>query len=404
MAIKKGLHNIEQLSQALGHPHNAYPTVHIAGTNGKGSVSHMIAAVLQARGLRVGMYTSPHYRDFRERIKIQGILASKRWVTGFIHRHRDLVDPINPTFFEISVAMAFEYFKDKKVDIAVIETGMGGRLDSTNIIKPILSVITNISLDHQASLGHTLKEIAAEKAGIIKPYIPVVIGERQKETSMVFERTAGARSSDLYWAADLLKLSLTKQTDTAMFFDYISDSDQFEIKLDARGDYQVLNLRTALAALQILADHFELNRGQIVQGLSDLRASTNFIGRYHILSAEPLIVADAAHNAAGIQSLLASYKNRAMKDAHIVLGMVKEKEAKKLLSYFSPQAKYYFCKAKVPRAMDVELLKEIAATMDLRGKAYSSVGRALAAAKMSIKSKEAFILITGSSYVVAEVI
>ncbi len=406
VAIKKGLDNIRAICTLLDNPYNRYPTIHIAGTNGKGSVSHMIASILQALGLRVGMYTSPHYRDFRERIKINAAMVPKRWVTGFVNKNRSFIDQINPTFFELSVAMAFQYFAEQAVDIAVIETGMGGRLDSTNVIQPVLSVITNISFDHQASLGNSLSAIAREKAGIIKFGVPVVIGEMHPETDPVFASKALRSEAPIYWAEQMFELDLLHKDRRGMRFKITNLQTKNETVLfsDVQAGYQTKNLRTALSAMDVIRDRYPTTDLEIKTALERIKPRTGFIGRFQILREEALIVADAAHNEAGIQALLDSFDAVKWSDAHIVLGMVRDKNPEKLLALFPKEATYYFCKPKVPRGLDVEVLQEYATRSGLLGKAYSTVGRALGAAKRSVKSPDQFILITGSSYVIAEVI
>lgn len=404
-AVKKGLDNIIELCEVLHQPQDAYPTIHIAGTNGKGSVTHMMASVLQAAGLTVGLYTSPHYKDFRERIKINGLLIPKRAVRSFLNKHRAGIDRVIPTFFELSVAMAFDYFKANHVDIAIIETGMGGRLDSTNIITPILSVITNISFDHQASLGHTLAKIAAEKAGIIKPNVSVVIGEKKKETQSVFINKAKSMGSPIIWVSDTIRLSQLVLEKSSMRCTYqYMDHPPSEVRLDLIGLYQLDNLKTALVSLEQLRDVLDLSQSDFSLGLSSLKKRTRFIGRFQVLSDHPWMIADAAHNAAGLRALMSSLADKDPARAHIVLGMVREKDPVDLLRGLPKQARYYFCTPNVPRGMPVTDLRRHSQRIGLRGKSYTTVRRALAAAKRQLKSDLDFILITGSSYVVAEVV
>lgn len=403
-AIKKGLENITRLAQELDNPQNKYPKIHIAGTNGKGSTAHMIASILQSAGYQVGMYTSPHYRDFRERIKINGQLMPKRSVTHFLNTYRNIIEDIWPTFFEITVAMAFDYFDKQKVDIAIIETGMGGRLDSTNIISPICSVITNISYDHQASLGDTLKEIAGEKAGIIKPNIPVVIGELHPETKSTFIAKAKAENSPIFWAENIYELKLADISATHQSFICNYDSNSVEIKLQAGGNFQQQNLRTTLTAIDRIKKEYNINIQHIKAGLASLQTSTRYIGRWQLLNSNPLIIADAAHNEAGIEALLTTIKQLDLNNLHIVFGMVKDKDPNLILGKLPKDATYYFCSPKIPRALHIDSLLSAATANKLMGKKYTTVSKALSVAKLRVINQGGNIIVTGSSYVVAEVV
>jgi dihydrofolate synthase/folylpolyglutamate synthase len=391
-AFKKDLTNSLALDAHLGYPHQKFPTVHIAGTNGKGSTSHMIAAVLQAHGLKVGLYTSPHYRDFRERIKINGTYISKQAVVKFVDRHRNAFSKIQPSFFEITVAMAFDYFAACKVDIAVIETGLGGRLDSTNIITPLLSVITNIGWDHMNFLGDTLPLIAGEKAGIIKAGIPVVIGESLPETLPVFEHHSRKKRSSLYLA------------DTRYSAEPVA-RDMSEV-LGALGDYQRLNLVTSLTSLEVLADDCQflnLRPDAVREGLRNLVGLTRFMGRWQILGTDPLIIADSAHNEPGLQRAMAQLAAYPRKQLHVVLGAVNDKDLSKMLRLLPREARYYFCRPDIPRGLSATQLMELAASCELRGRAYASVRYALRAARRAAAPKDV-IYVGGSTFTVAEVV
>ncbi len=383
-AYRSDLTNITKLCALLGNPQNKLKCIHVAGTNGKGSVTHMIASVLQQQGYKVGVFVSPHYKDYRERIKINGRLISKEFVTGFVAKNRKKFADIDASFFEITTAMAFAYFKKEKVDFAVIETGMGGRLDSTNIITPVLSVITNISFDHQQFLGNTLKKIAAEKAGIIKPGVPVVIGETQKETSAVFKKVAKAKGSPIFFADILPVLG--------------------NIKTDLQGHYQKKNVNTAVGALITLNKYcIKLSLSSFQKGFKNVVKNTNFIGRWMVMNEKPLIVFDSAHNEAGISEIKEQIAKSKPQTLHFVYGTVADKDIEPVLSILPKDAKYYFCKANVPRALDAELLREQAAKFGLKGTSFATVKAAFAAAKAKSKKSD-MVLVAGSVFVVAEVL
>ena len=385
-AFKKDLKNIKSLSKALGHPHTAFKSIHIAGTNGKGSTSFFIAAVLSELGYKVGLYTSPHYKDYRERIKVNGEMVSKKYVTAFVNRLLSdgiMARDLKPSFFEITVAMAFSYFKDQEIDYAVIETGLGGRLDSTNIITPEISVITNIGLDHTAFLGNTLKAIAKEKAGIIKQNVPVVIGRRQKETTDVFKQIALKKNAKLSYAPSLKKLD-TSATHLA--------------RLPA---YQKENLQTAYSAVRLLLGKID---GSVTKrawhtGLK----SWGYMGRYQLISESPTIIADSAHNEMGISNLFEQIREESYKRLHIVLAVVADKDLELVLPYFPYDAKFYFSQANIPRAMKRGELTSRAVSFGLTGRSYKTVRSALAAAKKSYSQGD-LILVTGSIFTVAEVV
>ena len=404
-AFKKDLTNIRALCTALGDPQNSFPTIHIAGTNGKGSTAHLLAAVLQAQGLQVGLYTSPHYKDFRERIKINGSFISPKAIIQFVEQNKMLFKEIQPSFFEITVAMAFDYFAQQNVDIAVIETGLGGRLDSTNIIQPILSIITNISFDHQQFLGNTLPLIAGEKAGIIKENTPVVIGETHSKTKPVFENIAKQKKApiffaDKYFRAQILESDLIHST-------YKISNTQgtlFEaLKVNIHGQYQQKNIVTVFQALEVLQPHFNISKATIELACSDLKARTRFMGRWQIISEKPFIICDSAHNVAGLQVVVEQLHKIDYQQLHLVIGMVNDKEIDKLLNLLPTEARYYFAKANIPRGLEAKVLKEKAKTYGLKGRTYSSVKNALRAAKRGAKEGD-LIFVGGSIFVVAEVI
>lgn len=383
-AYRKDLHNTILLSDYLGNPETKIKTIHIAGTNGKGSTSSMIASVLQEAGYKVGLYTSPHLKDFRERIKINGKMISKRFVCDFILEHKPFFEQNNLSFFEMTVGLAFDYFEKEKVDVAVIETGMGGRLDSTNIITPLVSVITNIGLDHTQFLGNTLSEIAVEKAGIIKPNIPIVIGEYTRQTKKVFEEKAIEMNSEIYFASGFVAKTP---------------------KSDLLGKYQEKNKKTALQTITILQDRqlFEISEQNILKGFLKVVRNTGLLGRWQILQENPKIICDTAHNKHGLEMVLEEIKKERIKKLHFVLGFVNDKDFVSALSLFPENAVYYFCKPNVPRGLDVELLYETAKSLSLKGEMYSSVEEALQNAKENASEKD-LIFVGGSTFVVAEVV
>lgn len=406
VAFKKDLTNIKTLCKLLGNPQEQFPSIHLAGTNGKGSTAHILAAILQAHGLKVGVHTSPHYRDFRERIKINGVLASEEFVIDFVEKYKSAWQEIRPSFFELAVAMAFQYFAEEKVDIAIIETGLGGELDSTNIITPILSVITNISYDHQKFLGDTLPEIASTKAGIIKRNVPVVIGEKQKEITHVFDEKAKAENSPIRYASNHIDAQfLSRDLHYSTFNIYKKEKLWYEkLEVDLIGNYQRLNLQTALQALDLLPkDVLQLKENKLRKGLKHLKKSTHFIGRWQVLSEIPLILADSAHNEAGIRSAMQYLQSFSFEQLHIVLGFANDKDLDKVLPLFPKNATYYFAKADVPRGLEAQILMEKAATFNLNGETCASVKAALESAKQAA-NKEDLIYVGGSIFVLAEVI
>ena len=383
-AYRKDLHNIIKLCDILGNPQNDLRFIHVAGTNGKGSVTHIIASVLQEQGYKVGVFVSPHYTDYRERIKINGKLIGKKFVTGFVSSNIDKFKTINASFFEITNAMAFAYFKEQKTDFVVLETGMGGRLDSTNIVTPLVSVITNISFDHQQFLGNTLPLIAAEKAGIIKPGIPVVIGETQKETKPVFIKKAKDTKSRIVFADAKNRGS--------------------GLKTDLHGHYQKKNINTSLAVIELLqALQINISARAITQGLKHVVRNTSFIGRWMIMSQKPLVIFDSAHNEGGLRELKQGLAALKYNKLHFVYGTVGDKDISTNLSLLPEKAAYYFCNADLPRALDAKKLQEQAATYNLHGNYYPTVRKALKAAKKQA-GKNDLVLVAGSVFIVAEVL
>ncbi|WBX70742.1 bifunctional folylpolyglutamate synthase/dihydrofolate synthase [Tenacibaculum retecalamus] len=379
-AFKKDLTNSIALSNELGNPAKKFKTIHVGGTNGKGSTSHMIASVLQEAGYKVGLYTSPHLKNFTERIRINGKEIDKESVVAFISKNKIFLETEHLSFFEMTVGMAFGYFEKQQVDIAIIEVGLGGRLDSTNIITPEVSVITNIGLDHTQFLGETLPEIAFEKGGIIKNGIPVVVGERQKEVESVFIAKADACNAEILFASD----------------------DDFSYKTDLLGDYQVNNIKTAVKAIQQLKE-FKTTAKNIKNGLLNVVKNTNLKGRWQILQEQPKIICDTAHNKEGLSYTLNQLKKEKYKIAHIVLGVVSDKSLKDVLPLFPTEAVYYFCKPAIPRGMSEKTLKEAAKEYSLIGDSFNSVNQAFEAARLSA-SKEDVVYVGGSTFVVAEIL
>ncbi len=407
-AYKRDLSNTLALDDYYGHKHQAYKTIHIAGTNGKGSVSHMLAAVLQKAGYKTGLYTSPHLKDFRERIKINGELVTKKFVIDFVQRSQTIIEKIKPSFFELTVMMAFDYFAEENVDVAVIETGMGGRLDSTNIITPILSIITNIAYDHIAFLGNTLPEIAREKAGIIKEKIPVVIGEKHPDTFPVFNAMSRAKNSEIFFAEDCFqtKYGLENFNGKQVFYVKKNDKDVYpKLELDLLGTYQHHNILTTLCAMEVLVHkpYFNFDSNSIYNGLSSVMKLTGFRGRWQILQYHPLIVLDIAHNENGLVAVLSQVKNTPYEHLHIIIGFVNDKDVDNILGFFPRNATYYFTQANIPRALSVDILAEKAKQFGLNGHIIKNVAEAFLEAKMNAQKND-MVLVTGSAFVVAEVL
>ena len=382
-AYKADLKSTEELMEALGHPENQFKSVHIAGTNGKGSVAHMLAAIFQQSGYKTGLYTSPHLKDFRERVRINGQMISEEAVLEIVETNRSKFEKIGLSFFEMTVGLAYDYFAREKVDIAIVEVGMGGRLDSTNVITPELSIITNISLDHTQFLGHTEALIAREKAGIIKPGVPVVIGEKHKDTLPVFKEVAREQEAPLILAEEEISLR--------------------EIRtLDLEGRYQEKNMRTAMASIHALEKQGYQFK-DLDKALANVKRLTGLRGRWEILGDRPKIIADTAHNLAGLEVVLDQLKRETFRQLHIVFGTVSDKNLNEILRMLPKAAIYYFCKPDLPRGKDAEELKSEALRFGLSGKAYPSVKAALEAAIKHTLADD-LIYVGGSNFVVAEVL
>lgn len=407
-AYKANLDNIIEMSSSLGMPHEKFRTIHVAGTNGKGSVSNMLSSVLQESGYKTGLFTSPHLKDFRERIRINGVMIPEKFVTEFVEANIDFFDDINPSFFEWTTALAFKYFADENVDIAVIETGLGGRLDSTNIITPLVSIITNISYDHIQLLGNTLEKIAVEKAGIIKKNIPVVIGERQHEIENVFFIKATQMNAPITFASDNYQAKLKKASMKEQVFE-ITKAGRIlfeELTLDLPGVYQQKNICTVLQSLDEIREIFSIDTANITNGLRQIKNNTGLQGRWQVINENPVTIVDVAHNFAGInyiRSQLDSMRKENFKKLHIVFGMVNDKDPSDILSRMPTDAIYYFCKADLPRSMNAEDLKMAAKDFKLEGKSYISVADAYQSAREHAASDD-LIFVGGSTFVVAEVL
>jgi dihydrofolate synthase/folylpolyglutamate synthase len=399
VAYKPDLKNTLALCSALDHPESKFKSIHVAGTNGKGSSSHMIAAVLQSAGYRVGLYTSPHLKDFTERIRINGRPAPQHFIVDFVKRMKPVLEEIKPSFFETTVAMAFDYFAKEKVDVAVIEVGLGGRLDSTNVITPLVSLITNISWDHMELLGDTLPKIASEKAGIIKPHVPVVISEHQSETDFVFIEKAKQMNTAILFAPEIYKIESLGDGK----FSFAKEGKKFMCELDLKGDYQQKNLAGVLTVVdQVRKEGFVISEESVSDGLKNTTSLTGLKGRWQKLSDRPFTVCDTGHNEAGIREVLSQICKQKFEKLFIVLGMVKDKDLDKVLKQLPSKAHYYFCQAKIPRALSATELKEKAAAFGLSGEVVTDVNKAIAAARKQASEKD-MIFIGGSTFVVAEV-
>lgn len=405
-AYKANLDNTLALDKYLGHPHLQFKSIHVAGTNGKGSVSHSIAAVLQASGYKVGLYTSPHLRDFRERIKINGQSISEQDVVDFVDKHNSMLTELKPSFFEMTVGMAFDYFAREKVDIAVIEVGLGGRLDSTNIITPLLSVITNISMDHTNLLGNTLTQIAREKAGIIKGDVPVVIGERIENVDAVFVDQAEEVGATLLFASDQLSVKNSYVECNKRVYEIFRDNKicYSLLKSDLLGIYQEKNILTALCAIEQLEKiGVAIGMDSIYKGIANASTMTGLMGRWQVLQNNPMVVCDTGHNEAGISDILRQLKTCNYERLLIVIGMVDDKNIEGVLDMLPRQAMYFFTRASIPRALDENILREKAAKFGLSGQCYSSVKEAFDAAVKEAHQKD-MVFVGGSTFIVAEVV
>jgi dihydrofolate synthase/folylpolyglutamate synthase len=408
-AYKNSLDNTLKLDEIFGHPHRQYKTIHVAGTNGKGSVSHMLAAVFQTAGYKTGLYTSPHLKDFRERIKINGQMISEDEVVEWVENYpiKNNLWNIEPSFFELTATMAFDYFAKQKVDIAIIEVGLGGRLDSTNIITPEVSIITNISLDHVDLLGDTLEKIAAEKAGIIKKDIPVVIGLTQNETKQVFVETAKTRQTSIYFADKEYVTSYSMiGMDGRQILNVEQNGELFyrEFKLDLLGHYQTQNVPVILKTVDMMVEKgWQISRENIYDGLANAAKITGLMGRWQIIGNNPLTVCDTGHNEDGIKMVVSQIKNTAYKTLHFVFGVVADKNPNAILRLLPTDAVYYFTRANIPRALDEKELAQKATEFGLKGECYLSVQEAFNAAKLNA-GKNDLIFVGGSTFVVAEIL
>lgn len=401
-AYKEGLQNTLALDEHFGHPHLKFRTIHIAGTNGKGSCSHTIASILQEAGYKVGLYTSPHLVDFRERIKVNNVCISEKEVVEFVESERDFFEPLHPSFFELTTAMAFQYFEKEHVDIAVIEVGLGGRLDCTNIITPILSIITNISFDHTQFLGDTLEKIAAEKAGIMKRGIPVVIGEYNDETKSVFEVRAKELDAPITYAQDSNRIMSSEAIENGGRKYTTADGNSFVGELG--GDYQEKNTRTVLEACRILRDMGIINdEKHIYEGIKKVCSNTGLLGRWQKISEKPLTVCDTGHNVAGWEYLSEQIKRQRCRTRRIIFGMVDDKDINSVMSLLPKDSEYYFTQASCKRALNSLTVASIAESHGITGKSYNNVGEAYLQARKEA-DKDDFIFIGGSSYIVADLL
>ena len=406
-AYKANLDNTLALDSYFRYPHRKFRTVHIAGTNGKGSVSHMLSSVFQEAGYKTALFTSPHLKDYRERIRINGIMISEEAVVAFVENNTGIINELRPSFFEMSVAMAFDYFAREKVDIAIIETGLGGRLDSTNIIDPLLSIITNIGYDHMDLLGDTLGKIAVEKAGIIKKKIPVVIGETNPETENVFMQKAMEAGSKIYFADKLYKCSMGEMNYLTGERKYMLSGLENLVRIDSKtglgGDYQSMNIPVVACAADILKDKYDITEDHLKNGIEKAIENTGLSGRWQILNNKPLVICDTGHNKEGLSYVIRQLASINPKRIHFVIGFVNDKDLSLVLPLFPKDAFYYFTKAQVPRALDPNILKEKAGELGLKGEAYDNAGEAYRVA-IAKASDDEIVFIGGSTFVVAEVV
>lgn len=402
-AYKPGLQTTETLDAHFGHPHHKYKTIHVAGTNGKGSCSHTIAAILQSAGYKVGLYTSPHLVDFRERIRVNGECIPQDYVIDFVEKERSFFEPLHCSFFELTTALALKYFAEQQVDFAVIEVGLGGRLDCTNIITPILSIITNISLDHTQFLGHTLAEIAGEKAGIIKDHIPVVIGEDLPETRPIFKKKAKEKESPIVFAQDIENKEVIKAV-------HKEDGMKYETKSwgdfigELRGDYQIKNMNTILNAIDVLKKENlveNLSLQNVHQGIKQVLKLTGLMGRWQKMQEHPLVICDTGHNVGGWTYLAQQIKSQHCKQLRIVFGMVDDKDVSTVMKMLPKDAIYYWTQATTKRAILVEKIAELGESLGLNGAMYHTVSEAFRAA-LKEANEDDFIFVGGSSYIVAD--
>lgn len=409
-AYKANLDNTLALAQYLGNPEDKFRSIHIAGTNGKGSVAHMLASVFQEAGYKTGLCTSPHLKDFRERFRINGVKMPKEFVTGFVNRHKAFFESLKPSFFELTIAMTFDYFAREKVDVAIIETGLGGRLDSTNIITPELSVITNVGLDHTNLLGNTIEAIAEEKAGIIKSGVPAVIGPCRPEAARVFEQRAKAVNSKILFAGQhyqVMESALLNHDNLPFLRLSVHENGVVRnVESGLTGSYQQENILTAMAAVDTInrKKKFTISGQELNCGLKYVIRNTGIAGRWQILGRNPLVICDTGHNTDGIKSIMHNIRQTPYKKLHVVLGMMNDKDVSGILQLLpAKETTYYFCKPDVPRGLEVEILKQKAQALGLKGEAHPTVNAALAAAK-SAATQDDLVFVGGSTFVVAEVV
>lgn len=398
-AYKPGLQTTETLDKHFGHPHRQFKSIHVAGTNGKGSCSHTLAAILQSEGYKVGLFTSPHLVDFRERIRVNGECISEQYIIDFVEKERRFFEPLHPSFFELTTALAFKYFAEQKVDIAIIEVGLGGRLDCTNIITPILSIITNISKDHTQFLGNTLADIAGEKAGIIKPRVPVIIGEDLPETRPVFQQKAQKENSPIIFAQDENQQEVQKAEHINGKMEYTTRT-WGKLTGELCGDYQTKNMNTILNAVKYLT--LIKNKGTSIKyGISHVTELTGLMGRWQKIQDKPLVICDTGHNVGGWQYLAPQIKAQACRQLRIVFGMVDDKDVTTVMKMLPKDAIYYWTQATTKRAIKVEKIAELGTSLGLNGNVYPSVNKAFKAAQADA-AKDDFIFVGGSSYIVAD--
>ena len=403
-ALKPGLGNTLRLCDAVGNPQHQFRSIHVAGTNGKGSTSHMLASVYQVTGYRVGLYTSPHLKFFTERIRLNGQPIAEGEVAQFVTEHQALIETVEPSFFELTVAMAFDYFARQAVDVAIIEVGLGGRLDSTNVITPLISVITNIGYDHTDILGDTLPQIASEKAGIIKPGVPVVVSETQPEIDAVFRETAALANAPIRFADQVYTVEddgISNGLRQVRVRNTNQSTASVTYQLDLLGGYQLRNVAGVLAAVETLQPIFPVPEEALQQGLATVGFSTGLKGRFQILRQSPLVIADTAHNLPGLQALFAVVATYSYASLRIVIGLVADKDRASVLACLPKQATYYFCQAQTPRSLPTETLLAEATQRGLTGTGYPDVDTALTAA-LSQSTAADLILVTGSNYIIAE--
>lgn len=405
-AYKADLNTTIEIINYLDNPQNSFKSIHIAGTNGKGSTSHSLASVFQEAGYKTGLYTSPHLKDFRERIRINGEMIPEKEVVDFIERHKSKLEQLELSFFEMTVAMAFDYFRKEKVDIAIIEVGMGGRLDSTNVINPELCVITNISLDHVKFLGDNEEKIAIEKAGIIKKETAVVIGETQKDCKDVFIKTAEENDSPIFFADQIMdcRKDNSYSTEYQKFDIYKNDALYLkDIKYPLLGNYQKKNLATVICALDLLRKSFKIEEAHILNGLANVVKNTGLMGRWQVINKNPLAIADTGHNVAGINEVNRQLSETKYKKLHFVLSVVNDKDIDGILRLLPKEAEYYFCKADIPRGLSVDILADKARECGLTGKTYESVRQAYDTALENAQEGD-LVFVGGSNFTVAEVV